>query len=756
MKSIFTYTMEGQWQKDTSQTYRILFSRMAAFMAAFLALTIHCGGDSKGSDGGTAGGDACAGNIPAGLRGQWFYVHNQELTWLGDCTRADLALPDGPLPETGLETVNLLAEEKQDTRYYLVRAGIPDVRVSGSIGNLNGGASAGKSRAGLDRGLAGVGSLQVVLENLADSSVRVETNTDENGNFNAEVPSGNYQVAAAREDEAVSGTVRVDGAESDLGQFTLVPEDLHNFKTTLLNQKPAYFGTDPATLKREYSLAFEFRNIGAADISGVVAEVTVDTNSQSLIRGYTASPKVLGGLGPGDADTLNATVSFHRPDQVTVVNFNIKITDYSGRIWYDRVSLNLESALPVEVELRGEVKGFLVGPGRTIVEDLTVPFRPGEDYELLLSTPDITGEAVYSLAVGADWEPSLTDFFELAKNEPDNSEDQATVMPLYGRTRGYLNKGDLDYFKIQFAASPAPLELIPGDFLNSTGGFRDVVFKDGYSYLAAFDSGLQIVDIQNPDNLSLTAEDSTATVASGVTLSADGNHAFVADKWNGVRVFNISNPASPSHLLAVDTPVSALDVERVGNYLYVADYDEIVQVIDVSNPGSSAITGSFTLPATASRIYQKDNYLLTTNGAINIYNPVSSPLNPPLVASLNFNGQGFFCNSPTSDLAAVVDGGQLNLYDLSQMEQPKLLATETGGISQTADCAFWGSYILTATFYPGEGISVFHYDGDGNGDYKVTFVKTITDLGAPRGIRILGDRLYSFVGTNRFQVSLLK
>jgi hypothetical protein len=79
-----------------------------------------------------------------------------------------------------------------------------------------------------------------------------------------------------------------------------------------------------------------------------------------------------------------------------------------------------------------------------------------------------------------------------------------------------------------------------------------------------------------------------------------GTLAYMADRDSGLRVIDVSNPASPVELGFVDTPGSAYDVEVVGDFAYVADYrDGGLRVIDVSNPASPVEVGFLEKPGFA-------------------------------------------------------------------------------------------------------------------------------------------------------------
>ncbi|MCP4845631.1 MAG: hypothetical protein GY901_11100, partial [Actinomycetia bacterium] len=59
-----------------------------------------------------------------------------------------------------------------------------------------------------------------------------------------------------------------------------------------------------------------------------------------------------------------------------------------------------------------------------------------------------------------------------------------------------------------------------------------------------------------------------------------GDRAYVADGISGLRVIDVSNPALPVEIGALDTPGLAYDVEVVGDLAYLADGNSGLRVID--------------------------------------------------------------------------------------------------------------------------------------------------------------------------------
>jgi hypothetical protein len=82
--------------------------------------------------------------------------------------------------------------------------------------------------------------------------------------------------------------------------------------------------------------------------------------------------------------------------------------------------------------------------------------------------------------------------------------------------------------------------------------------------------------------------------ALGVAVS--GTHAYVADGGSGLQVIDITNPESPRIVGSVDTPGNAMGVAVSGTHAYVTDGNRGLQVIDITDPESPEIVGSVDTP----------------------------------------------------------------------------------------------------------------------------------------------------------------
>lgn len=159
--------------------------------------------------------------------------------------------------------------------------------------------------------------------------------------------------------------------------------------------------------------------------------------------------------------------------------------------------------------------------------------------------------------------------------------------------------------------------------------------------------------------------------ARGVAVA--GGTAYIANDFFGLRIIDVSNPASPVLLGTLDTPGQALRVTVVGTTAYVADYTAGLQIIDVSNPASPALIGSFDTAGEAEEVRVADGLAYIADGTAGLQIvDVSDPAAPKPVGSY----PGIFCRGVrvVGDVTYVGTWtGDLGVIDTSDPAAPTLI-----------------------------------------------------------------------------------
>jgi len=191
---------------------------------------------------------------------------------------------------------------------------------------------------------------------------------------------------------------------------------------------------------------------------------------------------------------------------------------------------------------------------------------------------------------------------------------------------------------LQIFNVPTPTPFFVGKF-DRSGYQHDVYVSGDYAYMA-YRSGLQIYDVSTPSNPILRSNYATPGDGAAVGVFVVGYYAYVADGGSGLQIINVSNPESPSWAGACDTDGYASSVFISGSYAYVADGDNGLEIIDISTPASAHIEGpGYNTPGTAYSVFVSSGYAYIADGGsglqiINITNPSS----PSFVGVYNTSG----------------------------------------------------------------------------------------------------------------------
>ena len=277
------------------------------FLSCFLITG--CGGGSGGS------GSASSGTpVQASWQGQWTYVDTGTTITLGSTTTLNLSQGDP----------NQLIESRVDssgktTNYYLLRAGIPNVNVTGNLASMPGVTSSNialVSPVSKQSGVGGAAGINLILQNVANTANSQNVSVDSNtGNFTTTVPSGTYNVTATQPSTGLSAnnTVNIQSTSTDTGNLTLVSSGVYNFSTIISDSTHApftdkdwiYFGTIPGQADIVYSKNIIITNIGTASIPGVNTTITsTDPNVRTLVPTATSA-----GLAAGASMAVPITFS---------------------------------------------------------------------------------------------------------------------------------------------------------------------------------------------------------------------------------------------------------------------------------------------------------------------------------------------------------------------------------------------------------------------------------------------------------------
>ena len=622
--------------------------------------------------------------VPVALQGLWQYVHNGAERWLSKVLEFDYEQVDeNQLKLTGSD----------GNTYYLLRAGIPDVQVSGQLIVFPDPASKLFTQKGIT-----VGNISLLLQNInTEDQTSVVPNSD--GSFDVTLPSTEYDLIATDNvtGENVTAQIDVSGTNVDAGEFTLTESASHNFKSSLRNtvfsndNEYLYFGTLAGQEDIVYNKIIRVSNVGSQDVSGISFNISMpDADVKSLNVTTT-----LGGIAAGSYLDIPVSFSFNRPSVNKIVRINIAITDISNQTWNDHLTLSLSREKPVNVSVETlgltGVNGYLITPGRKLLrldwqsKFIRVPYIVGESYQIAFSTPGVASEEAYCVNVGFSQGCNaeiFNGFSQTGINEPDNNVTQARVLNLFDESLAYLSVGDIDYLSFSFDVNREPFEGINIASLITSGLASNITVQGNYAFIADSNDGVQIVDITSPSSPIIV--NTIPELGTTQKVIVDNNIAYIFDYGWGLRIYDVSNPLIPVSLSQVNVNGIANGGTVVNNIAYVAKLNDGLQLVDVSDPTAPVLLGAVDTTGSASDVEVVGNIAYVADGASGLQLVDVSNPSLPVLASQNSDHGTVRYISIKNNKAYFSGFTGLYIYDVTTPASPALLGS-VGGISSARD-----------------------------------------------------------------------
>jgi len=270
---------------------------------------------------------------------------------------------------------------------------------------------------------------------------------------------------------------------------------------------------------------------------------------------------------------------------------------------------------------------------------------------------------------------------------------------------------DQIYTNVHWDVSAGEIKLWPFDVARSGQCYlsgqsaRGVAVAGEFAYVAADAGGLKIVNISNPASPTLRSTRDTPGNAYDVAVSR--NYAFVADGTAGLQAIDVTDVAFPYIAGTCNTPGTAYGVAVSGDFAYVAD-DDSLQVVDISDPTNS---GTFKC---VGRTYIRDSgnaidlcvsgdivYVAADDGGLQIFD-VSDP-SDPVYYDTYVTANNAKDVVVAGELAYVaVAGAGVEIVDISGDEPVQRGLCDTPGIALGLEIS--GDWVYAAAF--GGGVQV--------------------------------------------------
>ena len=218
-----------------------------------------------------------------------------------------------------------------------------------------------------------------------------------------------------------------------------------------------------------------------------------------------------------------------------------------------------------------------------------------------------------------------------------------------------------------------------GGILSGQDGSNEWISVNGEKI--SLNEGSGNIGVSGANEATLLGSYDTSGFVSGVTLSADGSIAFVADGTSGLQVFDIKNPSAPSIITSYSGLEDARDIalSADGGTAYIADGDGGLKVIDVSIPSSPVLLGEIDTSGSAYGVSISGDggvaYVADYTGGLKVFD-ISSSTTPKLLTTYESVGNVYNVQlSEDGNTAYIVDYQGLKVLDVSAPSTPALIGS---------------------------------------------------------------------------------
>jgi hypothetical protein len=346
-------------------------------------------------------------------------------------------------------------------------------------------------------------------------------------------------------------------------------------------------------------------------------------------------------------------------------------------------------------------------------------------------------------------------------NMVDWSERELSVTELQAAAAGQdaaINEAETDILDIPSAATARRLlqtgngvtvaNPIPDQVIEATEVYTydlSNVFTGDYNFISStLVNGSQLPDWLNM--LSVLGSYDTPGIAYNVQVQSD--LAYVADGFSGLQVLNISNPKNITRLGNYDTPTAVWSVQVQNSIAYVANYNSGLLVLNVSNPKNITRLGDYDTPGNACNVQVQSDLAYVADGfsGLQVLN-ISNPINITRLGSYNTSGPGIAYNVQVqSDLAYVADGfSGLQVLNISNpINITRLGSYDTPGAAYSVQIANGLAYVADGV----SGLQVLNISNP----MAITYLSSYDAPGVARSLQVQAGLAYVADDTSGLQV----
>ncbi len=232
---------------------------------------------------------------------------------------------------------------------------------------------------------------------------------------------------------------------------------------------------------------------------------------------------------------------------------------------------------------------------------------------------------------------------------------------------------------------------------HTPGSSKGVILFGNYALVGDDDQGLQIINIQNPQQprwVSELAPESLSGIGLAYTMKLVNNTLYLADHRGGFHIIDLSDIHHPKRLGGYNTPGKSWGIDVIKNFVFVADDTSGLLAFDTSNINKPKLVGQFNPGGQAEDVLIKNNlaYVIFFDKGLYILD-IRQPQNPKVVGHtlIPGNARGLSLEEGLAYIAGWESG--LHIVDISKSEAPRIIG------SYDTDGAAWGVNIKDGVAY---------------------------------------------------------
>ena len=168
---------------------------------------------------------------------------------------------------------------------------------------------------------------------------------------------------------------------------------------------------------------------------------------------------------------------------------------------------------------------------------------------------------------------------------------------------------------------------------------RTLFFEEALNRLyIGIENRVQVWDVSDPETPQFLG--SCSLQDSVMEIYAHGNRAYVANRYQGLRILDVSDPSSPTEIGSLGFPGACVSLSPFGNYLVVATQMHQLRVVDISDPENPQEVGNCNLSGMLLAVTVQGQYAYVAaaaTGGLHIVD-LSDPSQPTRVSGVLLPG----------------------------------------------------------------------------------------------------------------------